>query len=48
LTGGSSTPRLLDSITNTSEYWIARSSRATTAEDEREPFKHRQRNDAAT
>jgi hypothetical protein len=29
--GASSTPQLLDSITASSEYWIARSSRAMTA-----------------
>ena len=30
--GVSSTPRLLDSITGVSEYWVARSSRAMTTE----------------
>jgi hypothetical protein len=30
--GVSSTPRLHDSITDASEYWVARSSRAMTAE----------------
>ena len=29
--GGSSTPRPFGSITDVSEYWVARSSRATTA-----------------